>query len=149
MDYILAKYPDSEVNVLIDSLGGSLATALSIVANPFFGLFRLGLPHFVIPSGVSIDAEIERRVFHCVEHFSYQFFLFHNKLILAVKFTVVDAKKGKRCLKTWDRKEKNYNHHKGLISYIPRPATGFPTKQKPEHFILKTSFQIQAQAFVL
>ena len=32
VDYILAKYPDSEVNVLIDSLGGSLATALSIVA---------------------------------------------------------------------------------------------------------------------
>ncbi len=33
VDYILAKYPDSEVNVLIDSLGGSLATALSIVAS--------------------------------------------------------------------------------------------------------------------
>ena len=32
VDYILAKYPDSQVNVLIDSLGGSLATALSIVA---------------------------------------------------------------------------------------------------------------------
>ena len=32
VDYILAKYPDDEVNVLIDSLGGSLATALSIVA---------------------------------------------------------------------------------------------------------------------
>ncbi len=32
VDYILAKFPDSEVNVLIDSLGGSLATALSIVA---------------------------------------------------------------------------------------------------------------------
>lgn len=34
VDYILAKYPDSEVNVLIDSLGGSLATALSIVSTP-------------------------------------------------------------------------------------------------------------------
>ncbi len=32
VDYILAKYPDAEVNVLIDSLGGSLATVLSIVA---------------------------------------------------------------------------------------------------------------------
>ena len=30
VDYILAKYPDSQVNVLIDSLGGSLATALSV-----------------------------------------------------------------------------------------------------------------------
>ena len=32
VDYVLAKNADSEVNVLIDSLGGSLATALSIVA---------------------------------------------------------------------------------------------------------------------
>ena len=32
VDYILAKNPDTEVHVLIDSLGGSLATALSIVA---------------------------------------------------------------------------------------------------------------------
>ena len=32
VDYILAKYRESEVNVLIDSLGGSLTTALSIVA---------------------------------------------------------------------------------------------------------------------
>lgn len=32
VDYILGKYADKEVHVLIDSLGGSLATALSIVA---------------------------------------------------------------------------------------------------------------------
>ncbi len=32
VDYVLAKHPDTEVHVLIDSLGGSLATALSIVA---------------------------------------------------------------------------------------------------------------------
>ena len=32
MDYILNRNPDTEVHVLIDSLGGSLATALSIVA---------------------------------------------------------------------------------------------------------------------
>ncbi|MCR5314374.1 MAG: Clp protease ClpP [Bacteroidaceae bacterium] len=32
VDYVLAKNPDTEVHVLIDSLGGSLATALSIVA---------------------------------------------------------------------------------------------------------------------
>lgn len=32
VDYILAKYPDEPVNVLIDSLGGYLATALSISA---------------------------------------------------------------------------------------------------------------------
>ena len=32
VDYILNRNPDSEVHVLIDSLGGSLATALSIVA---------------------------------------------------------------------------------------------------------------------
>ena len=32
VDYILAKNPDTEVHVLIDSLGGSLATALSVVA---------------------------------------------------------------------------------------------------------------------
>ena len=32
VDYVLAKNADNEVNVLIDSLGGSLATALSIVA---------------------------------------------------------------------------------------------------------------------
>ena len=33
VDYILNKYKDQPVNVLIDSLGGSLATALSIVAS--------------------------------------------------------------------------------------------------------------------
>ena len=33
VDYILAKNTDKEVHVLIDSLGGSLATALSIVAS--------------------------------------------------------------------------------------------------------------------
>ena len=32
VDYVLSKNPDTEVHVLIDSLGGSLATALSIVA---------------------------------------------------------------------------------------------------------------------
>ena len=32
VDYILNRHPDTEVHVLIDSLGGSLATALSIVA---------------------------------------------------------------------------------------------------------------------
>lgn len=32
VDYVLSKNADNEVNVLIDSLGGSLATALSIVA---------------------------------------------------------------------------------------------------------------------
>ena len=32
VDYVLGKHPDEEVHVLIDSLGGSLATALSIVA---------------------------------------------------------------------------------------------------------------------
>lgn len=32
VDYILSKNPNTEVHVLIDSLGGSLATALSIVA---------------------------------------------------------------------------------------------------------------------
>ena len=32
VDYILNRDPDTEVHVLIDSLGGSLATALSIVA---------------------------------------------------------------------------------------------------------------------
>ena len=32
VDYVLAKHPNEEVHVLIDSLGGSLATALSIVA---------------------------------------------------------------------------------------------------------------------
>ena len=32
VDYILNRNPDTEVHVLIDSLGGSLATALSIVA---------------------------------------------------------------------------------------------------------------------
>ena len=32
VDYILNKHPEEEVHVLIDSLGGSLATALSIVA---------------------------------------------------------------------------------------------------------------------
>ena len=32
VDYILAKNPDTEVHVLIDSVGGSLASALSIVA---------------------------------------------------------------------------------------------------------------------
>ena len=32
VDYVLGKNADTEVNVLIDSLGGSLATALSIVA---------------------------------------------------------------------------------------------------------------------
>ena len=32
VDYVLAKHPEEEVHVLIDSLGGSLATALSIVA---------------------------------------------------------------------------------------------------------------------
>ena len=32
VDFVLAKNADKEVNVLIDSLGGSLATALSIVA---------------------------------------------------------------------------------------------------------------------
>lgn len=32
VDYVLAKNPDTEVHVLIDSLGGSLAKALSIVA---------------------------------------------------------------------------------------------------------------------
>lgn len=32
VDYILNKYQDDEVNVLIDSLGGSLATALSIAS---------------------------------------------------------------------------------------------------------------------
>ena len=33
VDYILNKHPEEEVHVLIDSLGGSLATALSIVAD--------------------------------------------------------------------------------------------------------------------
>ena len=33
VDYILNKYKDQPVNVLIDSLGGELATALSIVAS--------------------------------------------------------------------------------------------------------------------
>lgn len=32
VDYILAKNPDTDIHVLIDSLGGSLSTALSIVA---------------------------------------------------------------------------------------------------------------------
>ncbi len=32
VDYVLGKHPEEEVHVLIDSLGGSLATALSIVA---------------------------------------------------------------------------------------------------------------------
>lgn len=32
VDYVLNRNPDTEVHVLIDSLGGSLATALSIVA---------------------------------------------------------------------------------------------------------------------
>ena len=32
VDYVLSKNPDTEVHVLIDSLGGSLATALSIDA---------------------------------------------------------------------------------------------------------------------
>lgn len=32
VDFVLGKNADSEVHVLIDSLGGSLATALSIVA---------------------------------------------------------------------------------------------------------------------
>ena len=32
VDYVLSKNPDTEIHVLIDSLGGSLATALSIVA---------------------------------------------------------------------------------------------------------------------
>ena len=32
VDYVLSKNPNTEVHVLIDSLGGSLATALSIVA---------------------------------------------------------------------------------------------------------------------
>ena len=44
VDYILAKYPDSEVNVLIDSLGGSLVTALSIVAA--FCILRSNVYHF-------------------------------------------------------------------------------------------------------
>ena len=32
VDYVLARHPEDEVHVLIDSLGGSLSTALSIVA---------------------------------------------------------------------------------------------------------------------
>ena len=32
VDYVLGKHPEEDVHVLIDSLGGSLATALSIVA---------------------------------------------------------------------------------------------------------------------
>ena len=32
VDYILGKHKDEQVNVLIDSLGGSVATALSIAA---------------------------------------------------------------------------------------------------------------------
>ena len=32
VDYVLARYEDKPVNVLIDSLGGSLATALSIAS---------------------------------------------------------------------------------------------------------------------
>ena len=45
VDYVLAKNADSEVHMLIDSLGGSLATAHSIVA-----AFREhGNVHFLLP----------------------------------------------------------------------------------------------------
>ena len=79
VDFVLNKNADNEVHVLIDSLGGSLATALSIVAS-----FRNhGNVHFVCQCGRQWNRLIFYAILHIILHM-----IFYAKSIIIYKFKI-------------------------------------------------------------
>ena len=108
VDFILAKYPDEEVNVLIDSLGGALNTALSIVGafkrhgNVNVHFAGMNASAATIASMGAKHISIDSSAMYLVHKCSVEFFEWANTNADDLEDIIRDARKTKSDLEKMD-----------------------------------------------